>query len=61
MKQAEWVERQVISCGQLLRWQENIVEQKCGECHCWSVKLQSTIPSNYCSHCGAKMKGGKKE
>ena len=61
MKQAEWIEQKVVSCGLLLRWQENIIEQKCSNCQCWSIKWETSIPSNYCPHCGYMMKGGKME
>jgi hypothetical protein len=52
---SRWVESTPMSCGSILRWRLNVIEQKCESCGRWSVKWETTIPSNYCSYCGAKM------
>lgn len=54
--QAEWYEEQFTSCGSILQMRLNVIQQRCSKCERWSIKWEGTIPSNYCSHCGAKMR-----
>ena len=53
--QGEWIDKHITSCGQILRWRADVLEQKCNICGRYSLKWVETIPSNYCSHCGAQM------
>ena len=55
----EWEESHVFSCGSILKTRSNVIEHKCNKCHKWSIKWMGTIPDNYCSNCGADMRGDK--
>lgn len=59
--QGEWEESHIISCGNILRMGENVIEHKCKNCGKWSIKWERTIPDNFCSNCGVEMKGGEDE
>lgn len=56
--QGEWEESHILSCGNILRMGENVIEHKCKNCGRWSIKWVRTKPDNFCSNCGADMKGG---
>lgn len=56
--QGEWEESHIISCGNILRMGINVIEHKCKDCGRWSIQWDRTIPDNFCSNCGAKIKGG---
>lgn len=58
--QGEWEESHILSCGNILRMGMNVIEHKCKNCGRWSIKWVRTIPDNFCSNCGAKIKGGDK-
>ena len=53
----EWEKKHELSCGRILKLRINVVEHKCNKCKHWSIKWAGTIPDNYCSHCGADMRG----
>ena len=53
----EWEYEHELSCGRILKLRINVVEHKCNKCKHWSIKWAGTIPDNYCSHCGADMRG----
>ena len=55
--QGEWEESHIFSCGNILRMGMNVIEHKCKNCGRWSIKWVSTIPDNFCSNCGADMRG----
>jgi len=57
--QGEWVENQVASCGQILRWGADVVEQKCNKCNKYTLRWRDTTVSEFCSNCGADMRGDK--
>ena len=59
--QGEWEGWKFYSCGKLLRWRADVIEQKCSKCGCWSLKWADTIQHEYCSHCGVKMRKGGAE
>lgn len=56
--QGEWEESHIFSCGNILRMGINVIEHKCKNCGRWSIKWVGTIPDNFCSNCGSKIKGG---
>lgn len=57
----EWEKCVFISCGKLLKWKSNVIEQRCSKCGRWSLRWEESIQNEYCSHCGVKMrKGGAK-
>ena len=55
--QGEWEESHIYSCGKILRMGMNVIEHKCKNCGRWSIKWERTIPDNFCSNCGADMRG----
>ena len=59
--QGEWIDKHITSCGKILQWRANVLEQKCSVCGRYSLKWVETIPSNYCQNCGADMRGDKNE
>lgn len=59
--QGEWEESHIFSCGKILRMGLNVIENKCKNCGRWSIKWERTIPDNFCSNCGADMRGKGEE
>ena len=57
--QGEWEESHIFSCGKILLTRMDVIEHKCSHCGRWSIKWFRTIPDNFCSHCGADMRGDK--
>lgn len=55
--QGEWENEHELSCGRILKLRINVIEHKCKKCKHWSIKWAGTIPDNFCSHCGADMRG----
>lgn len=55
----EWEESHIYSCGKILKGRNDVIEHKCSVCKRWSIKWDGTIPDNFCSHCGADMRGEK--
>lgn len=55
--QGEWEESHIYSCGKILKGRNDVIEHKCSVCKRWSIKWDGTIPDNFCSHCGADMRG----
>ena len=53
----EWEYEHELSCGRILKLRLNVVEHKCNKCKHWSIRWAGTIPDNFCSHCGADMRG----
>ena len=53
----EWEDSHIYSCGKILKGRNDVIEHKCSVCKRWSIKWDGTIPDNYCSHCGADMRG----
>ena len=56
----EWEDSHIYSCGKILKGRNDVIEHKCSVCKRWSIKWAGTIPDNYCSHCGADMRGEDK-
>ena len=56
----EWEDSHIYSCGKILKGRNDVIEHKCSVCKRWSIKWDGTIPDNYCSHCGADMRGEDK-
>ena len=56
-KRSKWEETHIVSCGKILRMQQDIVEHKCKACGRWSIQWCGTITDHYCSYCGAKING----
>lgn len=56
-KKGEWEDSHIYSCGKILKGRNDVIEHKCSVCKRWSIKWDGTIPDNYCSHCGADMRG----
>ena len=59
--QGEWIENVNTSCGKILRWRADIVEQKCNKCNRYTLRWRDTMASEFCSNCGAEMRGDKNE
>lgn len=59
-EKGEWEDTHIYSCGKILKWRHDVIEHKCPVCKRWSIKWAETIPSNYCSNCGADMRGKDK-
>ena len=57
----EWEDSHIYSCGKILKGRNDVIEHKCSVCKRWSIKWDGTIPDNFCSHCGADMRGGANE
>ena len=56
----EWEDSHIYSCGKILKGRNDVIEHKCSVCKRWSIKWDGTIPDNFCSHCGADMRGEEK-
>lgn len=54
----QWVDKSIVSCGNILKWRANVVEHKCPKCHRYSQRWEGVYESEYCSHCGKKLSDG---
>ena len=54
----QWVDKSIVSCGNLLRWRASVVEHKCPYCHRYSQRWAGVCESEYCSNCGKKLSDG---
>ena len=52
---AQWTERSFVSCGKLLRWRSDVVENKCSKCNRWALNWFGRGKYEYCPNCGKKM------
>ena len=52
---ARWTERSFVSCGKVLRWKADVVENKCSKCNCWALNWFGRDKYDYCPNCGERM------
>lgn len=52
---AQWTERSFVSCGKVLRWRADVVENKCSKCNRWALNWFGRDKYDYCPNCGKRM------